>query len=111
MADSPFVRRVLSKTGTILAHLLLGARLADMTSGFHGFTRAALLPLLDYPVRSKAHFYQTEIRHLYRNARLIEVPIHYRAPSPRVSQSAIKDSIKVLLYYFWKRITGRSPSL
>jgi dolichol-phosphate mannosyltransferase len=111
MADSPLFRRLLSRTGTVAAHLLLGARLADMTSGYQGFTRAALARLLGYPVRSKAHFYQTEVRHLYRNARLIEVPIHYRAPSPRVSANAIRDSLRVLLYYFWRRITGRSPSI
>ncbi|HUB68020.1 MAG TPA: glycosyltransferase [Candidatus Methylacidiphilales bacterium] len=111
MADSPPYRRFLSKAGTVAAHLLLGARLADMTSGFQGFSREVLSRLLAYPLRSKAHFYQTEVRHLLRNARLIEVPIHYRAPSPRVSPNAIRDSIKVLLHYFKLRLLGQSPSV
>ena len=111
MADSPFFRRFLSKGGTIAAQWLLGARMADMTSGFQGFRREVLIRLLDYPLLSRAHFYQTEIRHLLRNSRYIEVPIHYRAPSPRVSKNAIRDSLRVLFHYFYKRITGSSPSI
>jgi dolichol-phosphate mannosyltransferase len=109
MADSPFSRRMLSKGGSIAAQLLLGARLSDMTSGFQGFRREVLVRLLSYNLRSKAHFYQTEVRYLLRETRYIEVPIHYRAPSPRVASSAIKNSISVLLYYFWKRLQGKSP--
>jgi len=111
MADSPFSRRLLSKGGTLLARWLLGARLQDMTSGFQGFHRSVLERLLKYQLRSKAHFYQTEVRYLLRKTRLMEVPIHYRAPSPRVAQSAIRNSIEVLLYYLGKRLQGASPSV
>jgi dolichol-phosphate mannosyltransferase len=111
MADSPWNRRLLSKGGTIAAQLLLGAKLKDMTSGFQGFHRSVLLRVLEYKLRSKAHFYQTELRHLLRNTRWMEVPIHYRAPSPRVSQNAIRNSIQVLLYYFVKRLQGKSPEV
>lgn len=109
MVDSPLRRRMLSKGGTILARALLGAKLADMTSGFQAFRRPVLLKVLDYPLRSRAHFYQTELRHLLRREKLIEVPIHYRAPSPRVSKGAIRNSLEVLVYYFLRRIIGRSP--
>ncbi|QTN32185.1 glycosyltransferase [Akkermansiaceae bacterium] len=111
MVDSPFGRRFLSKGGTVLARWLLGAKLADMTSGFQGFRRPILERLVGYPLLSKAHFYQTELRHLLRSQKLIEVPIHYRAPSPGVSQGAVRNSIAVLLRYFLLRLTGRSPSL
>jgi len=111
MVDSPFRRRLLSKGGTLLARWLLGARLTDMTSGFQGFRRSVLLKVVDYPLRSTAHFYQTELRHLLRRQRLIEIPIHYRAPSPRVSQGAIRNSVAVLIHYFLRRIQGRSPSI
>jgi dolichol-phosphate mannosyltransferase len=109
MVDSPFRRRLLSKGGTILAKVLLGAKLADMTSGFQGFHRHVLERLLAYPLLSRAHFYQTEVRHLLRKEKLIEVPIHYRAPSPRVSHGAIKNSILVLWHYTVLRFLGRSP--
>ncbi len=109
MVDSPLWRRFLSKGGTWLAKWLLGARLADMTSGYQGFRRAVLLRVVDHPLRSTAHFYQTELRHLLRHEKLIEVPIHYRAPSPRVSEGAIRNSMVVLFYYFLLRLSGKSP--
>jgi dolichol-phosphate mannosyltransferase len=111
MVDSPFKRRLLSKGGTILARWLLGAKLADMTSGYQAFRRPFLLNVVEYPLLSKAHFYQTELRHLLRKQKLIEVPIHYRAPSPRVSQGAIRNSVTVLIYYFLRRIMGNSPEI
>jgi dolichol-phosphate mannosyltransferase len=69
------------------------------------------LKVVDYPLLSKAHFYQTELRHLLRKQKLIEVPIHYRAPSPRVSQGAIRNSVAVLMHYFLLRICGTSPAI
>lgn len=111
MVDSPFKRRLLSKGGTILAQWLLGSKLADMTSGYQGFRCAVLRNLVDHPLRSRAHFYQTEVRHLLRKQKLIEVPIHYRAPSPRVSKGAIRNSIEVLIYYTILRLVGKSPHI
>lgn len=111
MVDSPFKRRLLSKGGSLLARGLLGAKLADMTSGFQGFRRGVLLKVVEYPLLSKAHFYQTELRYLLRKQKLIEVPIHYRAPSPRVSRGAIRNSLAVLLHYCLLRIQGRSPKI
>jgi dolichol-phosphate mannosyltransferase len=111
MVDSPWNRRLLSKGGSILARLLLGANLQDMTSGYEGFHRDIVARILAFPLKSKAHFYQTEIRHLLRHSRWMEVPIHYRAPSPRVSQKAIKNSFATLFEYFVLRLLGRSPHL
>jgi dolichol-phosphate mannosyltransferase len=111
MVDSPLKRRFLSKGGTILAQWLLGSKLADMTSGFQGFRRSVLMKVVDYPLLSKAHFYQTELRHLLRKQKLIEVPIHYRAPSPRVSKGAIRNSLAVLLHYLIRRLLGNSPAI
>jgi dolichol-phosphate mannosyltransferase len=111
MVDSPWQRRLLSKAGTFLAQLLLGCKLQDATSGFQGFHREIVKLILDYGLLSKAHFYQTEVRHLLRNRRYIEVPIHYRAPSPRVSQNAIKDSLRILCIYILKRLNGTDLAL
>jgi dolichol-phosphate mannosyltransferase len=111
MGDSPFKRRMLSKTGTVLANTLLGTHLYDMTSGFQGFHRNVVGAILDYKLKSTAHFYQTELRYLLRHRRIFEVPIHYKAPSPRVSQSAIKNANKTLLYYFIERLKGNKPTI
>ncbi|MBX7225630.1 MAG: glycosyltransferase [Chitinophagales bacterium] len=106
MGDSPFKRRTLSKTGTTLANILLGTKLHDMTSGFQGFHRNVIKAILDYKLKSTAHFYQTELRYLLRKRRIFEVPIHYQAPSPRVSSKAIKNANETLLWYFKERIKG-----
>lgn len=108
---STWKRVFLSRAGTIVSNALLGTRFHDMTSGFQGFHRDVVEDLVRFPLRSRAHFYQTEVRYLLRNRRYIEVPIHYRAPSPSVSRRAILDSLKVLLYYFVCRFSGRAESL
>jgi len=109
--DSSFQRRMLSKVGTILSNVLLGSTMYDMTSGYQGFHREIVGKFLNYQLLSKAHFYQTELRYLLRKTRFAEVPIHYRAPSPRVSQGAIYNSLQVLWYYFIQRITFKAKTL
>lgn len=111
MGDSPLFRRMLSKTGTVLSNVLLGTRLYDMTSGFQGFHSHVVKQLLEYPLLSKAHFYQTEVRYLLRKKRYAEIPIHYMAPSPSVSRRAILNSLSVLMHYVAKRLALSSPSL
>lgn len=111
MGDSPVKRQSLSKTGTILSNILLGTKLHDMTSGYQGFHREVVEKFTSYELKSKAHFYQTEIRYLLRKHTCKEIPIHYKAPSPRVSKKAIINSIETLLYYFWRRITFRAISI
>jgi dolichol-phosphate mannosyltransferase len=111
MGDSPFKRRMLSKTGTVLANILLGTTLRDMTSGFQGFHRDVVGKIIAHEFKSKAHFYQTELRYLLRKRRIFEVPIHYQAPSPRVSKNAIKNAYQTLFYYFVLRLRGKRPTL
>lgn len=111
MGDSPFKRRMLSKTGTTLANILLGTKLKDMTSGYQGFHRDVIEKLLQYQLLSKGHFYQTEVRYLLRNRRIFEVPIHYQAPSPRVSGSSVKNAYMTLFKYFTMRLSGNRPTI
>ena len=111
MVDSAWKRRFLSKGGSVLARILLGVRFVDMTSGYQAFRRDVLLRLMDRPLMSTAHFYQTEVRYLLRHEKAIEVPIHYRAPSPSVSRNAILNSFAVLAHYTFLRIMGRADSL
>ncbi|MFM2135592.1 MAG: hypothetical protein RL021_992 [Bacteroidota bacterium] len=104
-------RTFLSRTGTLLSNLLLGTRMRDMTSGFQGFHRSIVEQFLQYSLLSKAHFYQTELRYLLRHKRYIEVPIHYRAPSPSVSGKAIRNSISVLSHYLFRRLRGNAATI
>lgn len=111
ITESNYRRTVLSKVGTILSNVLLGSRMYDMTSGYQGFHREVVGRFLAYPLLSKAHFYQTELRYLLRYTRYAEIPIHYKAPSPSVSPNAIGDSLRVLLHYFKLRLLFRAPRL
>ena len=101
---SNWKRLFLSKTGTILSTLLLGTKMHDMTSGFQGYHVSIVHKFVDHPFLSKAHFYQTELRYILRKTRWIEVPIHYRFPSPNVSKSTIYNALSTLIYYFYRRL-------
>ena len=109
--DSPLTRRFLSHSGTLLSKILLGTKLHDMTSGFQGFKRGIVEKILNYPIRSIAHFYQTEIRYLLRHYHCIEIPIHYSSPSPRVKWKFIVNSLQVLGFYTLQRFTLNGISL
>ncbi len=104
---STFYRWFLSKSGTILSNILLGTRLHDMTSGYQGFHADVVREFAYYPLKSGAHFYQTELRYLLRKKRFREVPIHYRAPSKSVSSKSIRNSLSTLVYYLFRRIVFR----
>jgi dolichol-phosphate mannosyltransferase len=111
MVDSSWKRRFLSKGGSILARVVLNVHFSDMTSGYQAFRREVLVRLLEVSLLSEAHFYQTEVRYLLRREKAIEVPIHYRAPSPSVSKNAIRNSFAVLAHYALRRFSGRAISL
>jgi dolichol-phosphate mannosyltransferase len=110
MVKSPPSRVFLSRTGTFLSNVLLGTKMYDMTSGYQGFHAAIVKKIIEYPLLSKAHFYQTEIRYLLRKSKYAEIPIHYQAPSPSVSKKAIKNSLQVLWHYFANRFTQKHPN-
>ncbi len=63
--------------------------------------------VLERGIVSRAHFFQTEIKVYCRNLRIVEVPIHYSAPSPRLGSSALKDSFRQLWRLFGLRREGR----
>jgi dolichol-phosphate mannosyltransferase len=111
ICDSNWKRTFLSRVGTLLANILLGTKMYDMTSGYQGFHAGIVKEFIDYPFRSRAHFYQTELRYLLRKKRFAEIPIHYRAPSPSVSRRAIANSLSVMLFYFRQRARFSSIKL
>ena len=111
MVGSPFKRRFLSKFGSFVARVVLGCPMKDATSGYEAFSYEVMEKILAYPLRSKAHFYQTELRYLLRKRNWIEVPIHYTSPSPRVSKKALANARKCLIYYTFKHWITRGISL
>ena len=91
-------RRFVSRAGSILARVALGAGMHDMTSGFEMFSRRALEYVLNRGVESRANFFQTEIKYMLRDWRWIEVPINYRSTSSRIASSSISEAVRNL----WK---------
>jgi dolichol-phosphate mannosyltransferase len=98
MSDRSWKRYGVSLGGTLLTNLLVGTSQTDMTSGFELFSRATLEMVLRKGIQSRAHFFQTEIKTYCRQLRFVEVPIHYRAPSPRLGSSAIGDAF----HHLWR---------
>lgn len=111
MVGSPFKRRFLSKFGSFVARVALGCPMRDVTSGYEAFSYEVMEKLLAYPLRSKAHFYQTELRYLLRKRNWIEIPIHYTSPSPRVSSKALANARQCLIYYTLRHWFGKGYSI
>jgi dolichol-phosphate mannosyltransferase len=94
---SPWMRRALSYGGTILARTLLESKMTDMTSGFECFNRPAMDHVLTHGVRSRANFFQTEIRHMMHRFRWKEIPLVYTNDHSSVGRRAIGESFRILL--------------
>lgn len=105
--DAPISRRFISRSGSILTNILLGTKLKDMTSGFELFTKQALQKVLDRGIRSRGHFFQTEIKAYCRNLKTAEVPIHYRSPSQGINTAVIADAFGNLFRLFKQRLVGK----
>jgi dolichol-phosphate mannosyltransferase len=106
IVNSPLSRRLVSRGGTILANLLLGTRQTDMTSGFEMFTHETLRMVLGRGIKSRAHFFQTEIKAYCRNLNYVEMPIRYEAASPGLSGPALADSFRHLWRLTRMRMKG-----
>jgi len=107
MAESILERRIISRGGTILANLLLGTKLKDMTSGFEMFTRQAMEMILQRGIHSCGHFFQTEIKAYCRRLNIAIVPIYYRAPTSRVGDKVLKDALSNLMRLWRLRLEGK----
>ena len=96
LCNDPLYRRFLSKGGTLLANLVLGTNLKDMTSGFEAFNSNVLKQLKFSSFLSKGHIYQTEMRYYCRNFHAKEIPIHYTGGNSSLKIHSVKEAISVL---------------
>lgn len=96
MRKQSLYRRILSQGGTILANLVLGTRLKDMTSGFECFQRRVLEGMDLGAFLSTGHMYQTEMRFYCRNLRTVEVPIHYVGTASSLKSSSVTEALRLL---------------
>jgi len=91
-----FWRQCVSRGGGLLANLMLGTRMRDMTSGFEMFSRRAMAHVLARGVRSRANFFQTEIKYMLHDWKWTEVPIQYHCTKNSVPQGSIRESLRLL---------------
>ena len=96
MAHQPLYRKVLSSGGTILANLVLGTKLRDMTSGFEGFQADVLKKMNLDRFLSTGHMYQTEMRYYCRGLNCIEVPIHYIGGDSSLKLRSVTEALSIL---------------
>lgn len=96
ISNHPLYRRILSSGGTILANVVLGTNLKDMTSGFEGFQRNVLESMDLDKFLSKGHMYQTEMRYYCRNYHTVEVPIHYVGSESSFRMKSVTEALKIL---------------
>ena len=94
--NHPLYRRILSSGGTVLANLVLGTKLKDMTSGFEGFQRKILDEMNLNEFLSTGHMYQTEMRYYCRNKKTVEVPIHYVGGESSLKFKFVVEALKIL---------------
>ena len=105
-SDAPLGRYLISRVGSIATNILLGTKLKDMTSGFEMFTKEAMQKVLSVGIKSRGHFFQTEIKAYCRKMKITEVPISYSTPSENVNTTVIMDAFGNLFRLFVKRLTG-----
>ncbi len=96
MSHQPLYRRILSSGGTILANVVLGTKLKDMTSGFEGFQAGVLEAMNLDKFLSTGHMYQTEMRFYCRKLNCVEVPIHYIGGDSSLKFKSVVEALKIL---------------
>lgn len=94
--NDPWYRKLLSWGGTLLANVVLGTRLKDMTSGYEAFQRKVLCEMNLEKFLSKGHMYQTEMRYYCRDFNAIEVPIHYYGGESSLKWSSVGEAFQIL---------------
>ncbi|MBR6159022.1 MAG: glycosyltransferase [Lachnospiraceae bacterium] len=96
MSHQPLYRKILSSGGTILANIVLGTKLKDMTSGFEGFQAHVLKSMNFDRFLSTGHMYQTEMRYYCRKLNCIEVPIHYIGGDSTLKFKSVVEALQIL---------------
>ena len=100
VTDWGFVRRAVSRAGSVYARVLLGVGVQDLTGGFKCFRREVLQELDFAAVGTDGYGFQIEMtyRAIRAGFRVAEVPILFR--ERRVGAS--KMSTRIALEAFWK---------
>lgn len=110
--DSPFLRRLLSRTANLIAHAALGLKARDMTAGFRLYRREALESLPLDRIFSSGYSFLIELLYLIeqRGWRVVEVPILFydrQLGQSKISQAEIFKAMNTILRLSYRRLNGR----
>ncbi len=95
--DWPLLRALVSRGGSLYARLVLGLQIRDLTGGFRGWRRQALLDVGLDSIRSQGYAFQVEMayRCARRGGRVVEVPILFsdrRAGKSKMSPAIVLEA-------------------
>ncbi len=93
-------RRLLSKYGTTLSHMILQLPFSDCTSGLQGFSRQVAEAIPFDRFLSTGHFYQTEFKFYCKLLPFREIPFTYISTKSSIKTSSIKESLCILWRLF-----------
>ncbi len=91
-----FRRKLLSKWGTALSHMILKLPFSDCTSGLQGFSSQVAEAMPFDKFQSTGHFYQTEFKFYCQSLPFKEIPFTYIGTKSSIKTSAIKESLLIL---------------
>jgi dolichol-phosphate mannosyltransferase len=112
--DWGFLRRLVSRGGSVFARNVLALQPHDLTGGFKAWRRP-VLEVIDWRrVHSGGYVFQIETTYLASRAgaRVVEVPIVFRdrqVGSSKMSRSIILEALVVVLRLRWEELRGRGP--
>jgi dolichol-phosphate mannosyltransferase len=107
-----FLRRFVSRGGSMFARTVLGLKAHDLTGGFKAWRRATLAQMPWESLHSGGYVFQIEttFRAARAGARVIELPIVFvdrRLGASKMSRRIIVEALFVVLRLRWDELRGR----
>jgi dolichol-phosphate mannosyltransferase len=98
IANWPPLRRVLSRSGSLYARLMLGVKIRDLTSGFRCVRRRVLLAVEPSTLRAQGYVFNIELtyRALLAGFKVQEIPICFRDREEGESKMSLPIAIEAL---------------
>jgi dolichol-phosphate mannosyltransferase len=106
-----FLRRCISRGGSLYARLVLGVGIRDLTSGFKCFRRAVLETIDRDAIAARGYGFQIEgtYRALRAGFRVVEVPITFvdrRVGESKMSGAIVVEAMRQVPVLRWKALRG-----
>ena len=106
-----FLRRLISRGGSLYARLVLGVAIRDLTSGFKCFRRAVLETIDRDAIAARGYGFQIEgtYRALRAGFRVVEVPITFvdrRVGESKMSGAIVVEAMRQVPVLRWKALRG-----